>query len=49
MSQIYLYYWPQDMRQGLDVEGGKRLARAFGRCNKLYRKMVPSEAVYEPL
>lgn len=22
-SQIYLYYWPQDMRQGLDGEGGK--------------------------
>lgn len=40
-SQIYLYYWPLDMRQGLDVEGGKGPAQAFERRDKLDSKDGP--------
>ena len=53
-SQIYLYYSPLDMRQGLDAEGGK-FERKFGQPGHLRdvtnfpEEIVPKEGIYKQL
>lgn len=39
----------QDMRQGLDVEGSTRPARAFGRYDRLHSKDGPQRGYQEQL